>query len=78
MEELAVEGDVEIVHEDGSWQYRIQGDGVVSRAYDAQYKAVTAGREEARRRGVELIIGTQDGTVEGQRSHGEDPRSNAG
>ena len=54
--EVMKDGDVEVLYIDGTWRVRIQGEGLVLRGYDAMYKAVTAGRAEAKHRGVDLVI----------------------
>jgi hypothetical protein len=69
-------GDVETFHKDGSWHNRIEGSGDSTfGTHKTRDEAVSAGREEARRRKVEHIIHNLDGTIGERNTYGHDPRN---
>jgi Uncharacterized protein conserved in bacteria (DUF2188) len=68
------EGDIEVFHQAGKWQVRIEGHQTLPGEYDTKAAAVDAARDQARDRGVELIVRNQDGTISDRDSHGHDPR----
>jgi hypothetical protein len=71
------QGDVEVFHKgsgDDRWRLRVEGGEILDGDYTTKDEAVRAGREEAERRGSELIVKNQDGTIADKSSHGNDPR----
>ena len=70
------QGDVEVFYTNGDrrWRIQIEGGETLDGDYEIKDLAVDAGRAEATRRGVELVIKNQDGTISGKHSHGNDPR----
>jgi hypothetical protein len=70
------QGDVEVFHNngDGHWRVQVEGGEILDGDYTAKDEAVEAGRAEAKRRGVELVVKNQDGTISEKHSHGHDPR----
>ena len=71
-------GDVETVFRDGMWTNMVEGEGGTGRNFQTKERAVEAGRELARERGVEHIIKNQDGTIGERNSYGNDPRKTSG
>lgn len=67
-------GDVETVYADGFWTLQVQGQGPTGNLYQTKERAVSAGRDLARERGVEHIIKNQDGSIAERSSYGNDPR----
>ena len=64
---------IETYYEDGVWKSRAQGK---SRAFDTggtKAEQQAAGRERAKRDGVEHTIKKQDGTIGEKNSYGNDP-----
>ena len=70
------EGDVEVFYNngDGKWRIQVEGHEILDGDYDTKAEAADVARDEARDRGVELVIKNQDGTVAEKDSHGNDPR----
>ncbi len=66
-------GDVETYFHGTEWHCRIEGDESPFHTSYTKARAIVAGRYEARRRKVEHIIKTQDGTIAGRNSYGDDP-----
>ena len=64
----------EVVHQSGKWRVRIQGHQTLPGEYHTKAAPVDVGRGEAKERGVELPVRTQDGTTSDRDSHGHDRR----
>ena len=67
-------GDVETVYVDNVWTNQVEGEGPTEHLFQTKDRAVEAGRELARERGVEHIVKNQDGTIAERHSYGNDPR----
>lgn len=59
-------------HEDG-WANRVEGNQRASRVFPSKSEAESAGRDQARRAGVEHIVQRRDGTIQRRNSYGDDP-----
>jgi hypothetical protein len=70
-------GDIETfhVHDDDCWMNRLQGGEIFPEVYELKSDAVIAGRELAKKRGVEHIIRNEGGSISQRNSYGDDPRS---
>jgi len=65
--------DIHVVpHKDG-WATRTEGASRVGSQHGTQRDAISQGREQARREGVELVIHRPDGRIRDSDSHGKDP-----
>ncbi len=67
-------GDVETYFENGRWKNKVQGNSRASHVHETRTAAVSAGREMARKRRVEHIIRTKDGTITERDDHGNEPQ----
>jgi len=67
-------GDVHTVYRDGAWRNEVGGGSDLDGTHDTKEDAVSAGRDEARKREVEHVIHNQDGTIGEKNSYGNDPR----
>ncbi len=67
--------DIETFHilDDGHWMNRLAGGEVFPEVYEMKSDAVIAGRELARKRKVEHLIRTEDGTISRRDDYGGDP-----
>ncbi len=61
-----------VPHGDG-WANRREGSQRVSNTFSTKAEAQAAGRDMARRDGVEHIIHNKDGTISERNSYGNDP-----
>lgn len=61
-----------VPHDDG-WANRRAGADRVSKTFDTKREAQIAGRETAKREGVEHLIHNKDGQFGGRQSYGGDP-----
>jgi hypothetical protein len=68
-------GEVHTVPRGDGWANEIGGGETLPATHDTKDEAVKAGRDEARKRGVEHVIHNQDGTIGEKNSYGNDPRS---
>ncbi len=66
-------GDVETYFEGTEWHCRVEGDDQPFHTSDTKERAIEAGREEAKKRGVEHIVKNQDGSIADPHSYGGDP-----
>lgn len=66
-------GHIETYSEDGQWKNREQGNARASSVHGTKAEAVAAGRDLAKKRGVEHIIKKQDGSIGEKNSYGHDP-----
>jgi hypothetical protein len=69
------EQNVETYFEGTEWHSRVQGDERPFHTSDTKERAVQAGRDEARARGVEHVVKEQDGSIGEKHSYGNDPRN---
>jgi hypothetical protein len=60
-------------HSDGGWATRRSGSNKVSDRHTTQKSAIDAGRDRARKDGVELVIHGRDGRIRDKDSYGNDP-----
>ncbi len=67
-------GDVETVYADNFWTNQIQGQGPTGNLYQTKDRAIEAGRDLAKERGVEHIIKNRDGSIAERSTYGKDPR----
>jgi hypothetical protein len=67
-------GDVETTYKAGEWTNQVEGEGPTERLFQTKDRAVAAGRELAKERGVEHIIKNEDGSIGERNSYGNDPR----
>jgi hypothetical protein len=68
-------GEVHTVYRDGQWRNELGGGPDLGGTHATKEQAVSAGRDEARQRGVEHVIHNQDGTIGEKNSYGNDPSS---
>lgn len=68
-------GGVETFDKSDAWHNRIEGGDVVGGSFATKADAVTAGRDLARDRQVELIIRNENGQIAERNSYGNDPRN---
>ncbi len=68
-------GDVEVLHSDGSWHVKVEGESGVVSTHDTKDEAVGVGRDVAKDRGVELVIKNLNGQIAEKDSEGHDPRN---
>jgi hypothetical protein len=68
-------GEVHTVYRDGQWRNELGGGPDLGGTHATKERAVSAGRDEARQRGVEHVIHNQDGTIGEKNSYGNDPSS---
>jgi len=68
-------GEVHTVYRDGQWRNELGGGPDLGGTHATEEQAVSAGRDEARQRGVEHVIHNQDGTIGEKNSYGNDPSS---
>lgn len=61
-----------VPHEAG-WANRREGNQRVSKTFDTQREAQTAGRESAKRDETEHLIHGRDGRIRARNSYGNDP-----
>lgn len=61
-----------VPHGDG-WANRREGADRVSRTFDTKREAEQAGRDTAKREGVEHLIHNKDGKIGERNSYGNDP-----
>lgn len=62
-----------VVPRDGHWAVRRSGSDRVTRTFETQREAITAGREIARNQRTELYIHGRDGLIRERESYGNDP-----
>jgi len=67
-------GDVETYFENGRWKNKVQGNSRASHVHETRAAAVSTGREMARKRRVEHIIRTKDGTITERDDYGNEPQ----
>jgi len=67
-------GEIHTVYRDGTWRNEVGGGPDLDGTHDTKEEAVSAGRDEARKREVEHVIHNQDGTIGEKNSYGNDPR----
>lgn len=67
-------GDVETTFKNGHWTNLVEAEEATDRLFQTKDRAVEAGRELAKQRGVEHIIKNQDGTIAERNTYGDDPR----
>jgi hypothetical protein len=65
--------NVHIVPHDSGWAVRIEGNDRASSVHSTQRGATQAGRDRARRDGVEILIHGEDGRIRARDSYGNDP-----
>lgn len=65
--------NIETYYEDGQWKNRAQGNQRAAAVFETKAEAQEAGRDRAKRDGVEHIIKKKDGTIGGRNSYGHDP-----
>jgi hypothetical protein len=63
---------VETYLENGRWKNKVQGNSRASHVHETREAAISVGREMARRRKVEHVIISTEGTVQERDSHGSD------
>lgn len=66
-------GDVEVFHQDQVWRVQVEGEPEPVARHRTKEEAVAAGRDEANRRRVELIVRNQDGRIAERDTEGDDP-----
>lgn len=64
--------NVHIVPHDSGWAVRIEGNDRASSVHRAQHDATDAGRDRARRAGVEILIHGENGRIRDRDSYGSD------
>lgn len=72
--ETQLKRHVETYFEKGRWKNKVQGNSRASRVHETRAAAISSGREMARKRNVEHIILSTDGTVEDRDGHEHDLR----
>ena len=65
--------NIHIVPRESGWAVRREGATRDSSHHQTQSSATSAGRETAKRDGVELLIHGRDGRIRERDSHGSDP-----
>jgi hypothetical protein len=65
--------NVHIVPHDSGWAVRNEGNDRASSVHSTQREATQAGRDRARRDGVEILIHGEDGRIRARDSYGNDP-----
>jgi len=66
------------VHDDDCWMNRLEGREVFPEVHELKSDAVTAGRELAKKREVEHIIRSENGTISQRNSYGQCPSGRRG
>lgn len=72
------EPEIHIVPHDDRWAVKQEGETDPLSTHDTQADAIEAGRAQARRDEVELMIHGGDGRIREKDSEGNDPRNIAG
>lgn len=57
----------------GGWSVKSSGAARASKSFDTQQKAISYGRDSAKKSGTELYIHGRDGTIKNKNSYGSDP-----
>lgn len=68
-------GDVSTYNEDGQWKSKREGSSRAFAAGGTKAEQAAAGRDAAKRDGVEHNIRRLDGTIGEKNSYGNDPRN---
>ena len=76
--ETQLRRNVETYFEKGRWKNKVQGNSRASHVHETKEAAISVGQEMARKRKVEHIILSTNGTVQERESHGAPATSTAG
>lgn len=70
---MATKKHVHVVPHNGKWATRTAGSTRVGGTYDTQSDAIDAGRGQAQRNRLELVIHRRNGEIRDKDSYGNDP-----
>lgn len=67
--------DYHVVPRDDKWALQKEGADRATSLHNTQKEAQQAGRDLARKQGVEVVVHGKDGSIRNPNSYGNDPRS---
>jgi Uncharacterized protein conserved in bacteria (DUF2188) len=70
---MASKKDIHVVKHNDGWATRTENAQRVGRVYDTKQEALSGGRDQAKRKQVELVIHGRDGKIQNSNSFGNDP-----